>query len=377
MTQTNRFYFLDAIRGFVLFLMLEVHVFNELLHTDSRFGLGFTIMNFINGLVAPTFLFSAGFSFALFYHKKHLELTPKHASFWRQLGRIGFIWLIGYQIHMPYFSLTQILGQATPDQWLQFFGLDILQCIAAGLLLLFLLYLLLPTLRKINLSLGLLALLFLLASPFFYLTPLGSSLPLALQVYFKPIHYSYFPLLPWLSFLFLGALFGNIFLSASDEKRQRLMKLLLISGAILAALATFLLIVFQNQQIIRDVRPHTLFFLSRLGFVFLFYAIGYYWGKKRALKNNVLVITGQFSLLFYWLHLQVIYRHFFPGGKSLADLYSKSLGFPTILLITLGAGILLFFTLLGYRWLKGRFPKTTSYLTPGIFTLSLLVFLVN
>jgi len=155
------------------------------------------------------------------------------------------------------------------------------------------------------------------------------------------------------------------------------MKLLLISGAILATLATFLLILFQNHQIIRDVRPHALFFLSRLGFVFLFYSLAYYWGEKRAHKNHILVITGQFSLLFYWLHLQIIYRHFFPGEKSLADLYSKSLGFPAILLITLGAGILLFFTLLGYRWLKGRSPKTTSYLTPGIFAVSLIVLLVN
>ena len=67
-TPPTRLLFIDRLRGWAVVVMIETHIVNALLRNDLRHETAFVILNFINGLVAPTFLFCAGFAFAISSH---------------------------------------------------------------------------------------------------------------------------------------------------------------------------------------------------------------------------------------------------------------------------------------------------------------------
>ena len=69
---------------------------------------------------------------------EYLRLGP---SFWKQCGRCLQILLIGYLLHVPRFSLRHLLLTLHWNQRHNFWGVDVLHCIALSLLLLTLLVL--------------------------------------------------------------------------------------------------------------------------------------------------------------------------------------------------------------------------------------------
>ena len=106
MKEKVRYVSADLLRGLVIIIMIEVHVFNAFLFPELRQSGWFSVLNFINGLVAPSFLFQ--------------------------------IIIIGYALHLPFYSLSKTINQSTPQLLESFLAVDVLQCIGFGLLFLFL-----------------------------------------------------------------------------------------------------------------------------------------------------------------------------------------------------------------------------------------------
>ena len=61
----SRLLFADWLRAWALLVMIETHVFNAFLAAQFRDSQWFRNLNFLNGLVAPSFLFVSGFVFLL------------------------------------------------------------------------------------------------------------------------------------------------------------------------------------------------------------------------------------------------------------------------------------------------------------------------
>ena len=59
----SRLLFADWLRAWALLVMIETHVFNAFLAAQFRDTQWFRNLNFLNGLVAPSFLFVSGFVF--------------------------------------------------------------------------------------------------------------------------------------------------------------------------------------------------------------------------------------------------------------------------------------------------------------------------
>ena len=74
MAQKKRALFIDLLRGLVLLIMIEVHVFNSMLMLEIKEMSWYSYLNFINGLVAPSFLFVSGLVFVLSLQKSVDEL---------------------------------------------------------------------------------------------------------------------------------------------------------------------------------------------------------------------------------------------------------------------------------------------------------------
>jgi len=71
---TTRAHHIDYLKAWAVIVMIEVHVVNCFLNPSLRTAWWFQILNFINGLVAPIFFFTAGFSFVYSVMQKREEL---------------------------------------------------------------------------------------------------------------------------------------------------------------------------------------------------------------------------------------------------------------------------------------------------------------
>ncbi len=133
--------------------MIEVHVFNVLLLPAMKETQWFKALNFVNGLVAPSFLFISGFAFVLSTRGKTEDLRKFDYAFWKKLGRILLIIIAGYSLHLPILSLRRLMHFYSQDVLISFYNVDILQCIGFGLLFLFLTRLLFNTDKSYNIFL--------------------------------------------------------------------------------------------------------------------------------------------------------------------------------------------------------------------------------
>src|SRR6185436_1734934 len=60
-SRRERVAWLDLFRGAAVLVMIETHVVNTFLAAALRENGWFALLNYVNGLVAPSFLFIAGF----------------------------------------------------------------------------------------------------------------------------------------------------------------------------------------------------------------------------------------------------------------------------------------------------------------------------
>src|SRR5512137_2912510 len=90
-TGAKRYGFVDLLRGFAMVVMIETHVMNAYLPMALKRGSEFFFwLSFVNGLVAPTFLFAAGFSLILQGNIQWENWLRLRLPFWRQMRRLGF-----------------------------------------------------------------------------------------------------------------------------------------------------------------------------------------------------------------------------------------------------------------------------------------------
>ncbi|HNX97760.1 MAG TPA: heparan-alpha-glucosaminide N-acetyltransferase domain-containing protein, partial [Candidatus Aminicenantes bacterium] len=313
--KTERALFVDRMRGLAMLVMIEVHVTNSLLLPALRETAWFPLLNFINGLVAPSFLFISGLAFGLAAGKKLDEFRRYGATFWLQLGRIGLIALLGFLLHLPYFSLRLTLKNWRWIHWNYFFSFDILHCIAAGLLFLFAARLLIRSDRGYGRFLIGGAAIALLAAPFAWQVDWWRIAPAPLAGALSPARPALFPLLPWLAFLFFGGIVSERFRLAksagADAERRHFRRLALLAAALIVLGRVFLLSALNFQQYIAPIRPNWVFFGYRLGWVLALLCLCRWLDDVKRGRLPWVVAAGRESLLVYVAHLMILYRHVF------------------------------------------------------------------
>ena len=121
MKEKVRYISADLLRGLVIIIMIEVHVFNAFLLPELRQTGWFGVLNFINGLVAPSFLFVSGFAFQVSSGSKLDEMRKLGNTFWKKIGRIFQIIIIGYGLTHSFFFLSKINKRTDPAIGRKFF----------------------------------------------------------------------------------------------------------------------------------------------------------------------------------------------------------------------------------------------------------------
>ena len=377
MKEKIRFLFVDLLRGWALLVMIEVHVFNTMLMPSLKSTGWFGILNFINGLVAPSFLFISGFAFMLSTrHDAVAEMRKFGYSFWRKLGRITLIFLAGYSLHLPILSLRRLINFYSPDVILRLYNVDILQCIAAGLLMLFILRIIIKSdnlFTAINILILLSAV---ILSPLIWHIDLGKFMPVPLAAFFNKKYGSLFPLFPWLGFLFAGAVACEYFLRWRKKERERhYINLVFAAGIILAAAGTLI----PPEIFYRapgSLDPQPVFFIERLGYVLMLLSVCWHYIYFRKTEKSFVLDVGRESLLVYWLHLQIIYRRF-DGDASLADIWGQKLGPAECILIILTIAGAMIIVAKYWGQIKKKNRPLISKLTFAFIILLILIFLAG
>jgi hypothetical protein len=329
--------------------MVETHVANALLRDSLRQSFTFGALDFVNGFVAPSFLFVAGFSFTLAVNRKGDAYRRPSPELFRHMRRLIFIWVTGYLMHIPYFSLLKTIHGSTPEDATAFFAVDILQCIATTLILVHLIRVLVKSDRTFYLVLWGLFWLFIIAAPFVgYFDPYHAT-PKFLGQYFNRLHGSLFPLFPWASFLIAGIIASQkITFEMGSRFKERLPLAggaLIIAGFPLIFLHRYLL----PQVNLYDYAPG--WFLLRLG-ILLWILDGIIWYEERRIQNgspkwSAVKIFGRESFLVYVAHILLVYG---SSAKivSLADTIGRNLNYPECFAVFAGLAITMF--VLAYAW---------------------------
>jgi uncharacterized membrane protein len=118
----ERFRALDWLRGGAVLVMIQCHAMNKWLLHDLRGSELFRRLDFVDGLVAPSFLFAAGFSLALVQLRG--GVTP--ARLRKSAARLGEVLAVAVALTAIWFPVFR------EPRWL--LRLDILHCLGLTLL---------------------------------------------------------------------------------------------------------------------------------------------------------------------------------------------------------------------------------------------------
>lgn len=223
--------------------MIEVHCINVWLIKDQIPGW----LQYLNGLVAPSFIMAAGYSLALSTFRPDGSLRP----FAPTGKRLAFILLCAYLLHAPGLTLAEWTVLATAQKYRELFKIDVLQCIVFSLLILQgLARLIRRPMAYAGVALAL-ALAAAWAAPHLWRTGVADGLWLPIRGLFNgnPDRgvTALFPLFPWFAFAAFGSVLGALYRHLRVLSREglarwselRWLAALALGGALLLAWGTW------------------------------------------------------------------------------------------------------------------------------------------
>lgn len=326
--------------------MIETHVLNGMLNPVYTHSPAFKVLNFINGLVAPAFLFASGMAFAIATRRKLADYLSLRPPLFRQFGRLALLLIIGYGLHIPKFEYHHLRYDVGEAAWRSFAQVDVLQCIAVSLLILQLLLLMLRTERRVYAAAVILLTGIVFTTPLIWGIDFWNLLPIPPAEYFNGLHASLFPLFPWAAFVLAGALSGYFYLESSGAATRssaplpghppgpagaRASMTRFVWFGIAMAAASFMIEPLASvlYPVYDYWRMSPSFTMLRTGLVMLVLASLYFYERARGFSpSSLLALAGRESLLVYTVHLMIIYGNF--NGPHLVDRIAFRFGFPEV-----------------------------------------------
>jgi uncharacterized membrane protein len=185
----------DWLRGIAVLVMIQTHSL-VLLRPELRQGALFSVLQWIDGLVAPSFIFAAGFALALVQVRSAQQASSSRLRRLRRtLRRLGEVFFVATLTNWMWFPIFR------EPRWI--LRVDILHCIGLALLIALPAMFLLATrpraLRWVALA---------LAALVFGLAPFGEQVRGPLAMLANGSTGAVFPLLPWAGYVYLGAAIG-------------------------------------------------------------------------------------------------------------------------------------------------------------------------
>ncbi len=328
--------------------MCYTHTLDSMLAEEYKFTLFFKIIHYIEGIIAPSFLFVSGAAFAIVLHKKKEGYLNYGKPAQKQLLRLVFLLLIAYGLNLPYKTLAQCQTIMTFDQYIQFIRSNNLHVIVFGILLSQILFLIIRDEKKFHsilLALGGLVVIF---TPVIYQYDFGQIMPLEMATYFNIKYLSGFPLFHWIGYYFAGAFIMYQLIKSIQEGRESILikKILLFAFSSSAIFVLLEVLGLQTSMYYDFWITSPNIFIIRLGSVL--FLVWFFWFIETKLNYRMIVfnVFKNESLLVYVLHLMIIYGSVLAPG--LEREFGKTLSWVEV--IGIGTGVSSFLLAVAYLW---------------------------
>ncbi|MGE5125058.1 MAG: heparan-alpha-glucosaminide N-acetyltransferase domain-containing protein [Betaproteobacteria bacterium] len=359
---TNREIYIDVFRGLMALVMVQGHVMDFLLTREAVAQPWYVFQLMFHGSTAPGFLFASGFVSGL--PRSPLSLRASA----RRTRRLLFVFLVGYFLHLPYFSIWKTLGASSAEEKALLLSCDALQLIA--LTQLFVIALQWLSGRHWTRVAAALAVVVVLATPFVWSSGLAARLPDLLAPYLDVRSGSRFPLFPFAAFVLGGTLAGAALGRAEPRARHR--RAVVAGGALLAVGA---LLAWALGGRVEFWGPSPAYSFVRLGGLLWLMRVVEIATRAGGLVTRALALLGHETLLVYVLHLYLLFGGVF-GNSPLAGLQGR-LGFGAALLVVLGMVPLLLAASWAWRAAKHAAPQEARLALVFLVVAFLYEFLVR
>ena len=295
MAQSGRIVAFDWLRGLAVVVMIQTHALT-LLRPELRTGALWARLQWIDGLVAPAFIFAAGFSLAL-VQVRGAEGGVRWPRLRKTVRRLGEVLLVATLVNWMWFPLLR------EPRWI--FRIDILHCIGLSLLLA------LPILaalaaRPLVLRWAALA----LAALVFGLSPFAERVHAPLAALANGSTGSVFPLLPWAGYVYLGASAGATAAAGEVRALTRWIAGLLVVGIVLWLLTPQLAAAYPPHEFwVTNPANHARRWTQVCALVLLLMAAERWLGRWRASAPvRFIEVFGTSSLAGYFFHQMLLYK---------------------------------------------------------------------
>lgn len=384
MSQHARYAFLDLFRTLFVVLMVEGHAVRALLSPDLQASAAFRFHELLHALTGPGFLFGAGCAFAIATQRRREHLQSVTPAFFRRLWRAVLLILVGYALHLPFFSLRKTLEQSTAEQWTHLLAFGPLQCIGVSLVLLRALFLVARSDRIFLLLLAVMTPAVVFATPLIWDPGLSESVPPAVSMALSGGGGSYYPLFPFSAFVFAGAGVSWMSLRISGQNGPGRLALRLSAGG-----AGLLLLGFALDLCPVRIYPSydfwytsPAYFLIRLGILLIVLALFWYLfgtGTDIASRQRPhwLAVLGIESFFVYIIHLIFLFGWLTNPHFNLVHRLGPSQGVGETALFTVGLLVLLAPLALAWRFLKSRHPLLIAGVHWWFWLIFLSIFIRN
>lgn len=341
----HRIIFIDLMRALAVIQMVQGHTVDVLLAPEYRLTEypAFFIWNFMRGMTAPIFMFSAGTVFTYLFRlvPEPFEQNPRVG---KGIKRFFLLVGLGYLLRYPTYKIIDF-SDVTPDRWNTFFTVDVLHLIGFGILLVIICAFIAEKL-KLNdmLVFTIFSLIFFVATPFVNKINWISIFPQPVAGYLYDKTGSLFPLFPWAGYVIMGGVLGS-YLAKNPLvfKTSKFSINLAILGS--AFIIISLLSVYISKKYFGLPYEDSSYSLEvitfRIGFVLLLNSVVSYISQKIESIPRIIILIGRNTLLIYVVHLMILYGSAWnPGiillfGSSLNVSYTIFSALTMITLMTL------------------------------------------
>jgi uncharacterized membrane protein len=358
----NREIYIDAFRGLMALMMVQGHIFDDLVSAADRAAPWYQFQVMFHGSTAPGFLFASGFVAGLPRAPLSLRASVRRAR------RLLFVLAVGYFLHLPYLSIWKT-AEATPAEKAELFACNPLQLIAVSQLALLALQWIAG--RRWVVVAAASAVAILVAAPFVWSAALSTRVPLWLGGYLDPAAApSQFPVFPFAAFVLAGTVAGA-WLGRTDRatRHRRSVR----AAIVLVAVGVLVSMLLAGQVDFWTVSPG--YALLRMGgLVFVLAAVE--WAAAHDLPGiRPLGLLGHETLVVYFLHLVLLFGGVL-GHSPLSD-YAGRLGFGGALVVLLAMLPVLYAAAWSWHRFKMRKPHAAQLVLAFVTVLVLWEFLTR
>ncbi len=328
--------YIDWLRGLAVLIMIEWHTVDAWTADGERTSQAFRILAVIGGWAAPLFVFLAGVAVPL-AAGAHLRRgrSPEEAS--RLLQRRG--WEVFLYAHL--FRLQSYLFNPTAV-WHSVLKPDILNILGLGIVAVAMLW------GRARSTRGRVWWWVAAIVVILMLTPLARGwawpalLHPRLEAYIRPNGgYGVFTLLPWVGYMFSGAIVGLWIgqpRDAADEPRFHGQLALAGFGAIVAGLITMQIpSPFEHSSFWSTSAS---WFTIRSGIMTVALSAAWVWmARPTAACRSPLLVFGRTSLFVYWVHVELAYGVFSQAIKRSLSIPEALTGYLLFTAMMLGLAV--------------------------------------